>query len=406
MKHLSGFHLGLSLAGLLLVLAAHGCGEDAGEPVNPLDKIAQVTAGPYQLRPTADSVEIRWETDLEASSRVVWGVGEALSRTAVGEILEEDYEGVTEEEMKPPPGFRHRVIVSGLEADQTYSYRIASAAEPPPAGRLQPALGPADPLRMVVFGDTRTNDDDHRAVVEAIVDQDPDAVLHVGDFAAHSWEDEHWSRFFTIEAEMMRDRPFFPVFGNHEWYQYGWYKYRSYIGAFPDSGTDRYYAFDYGPVHGIVLDTEDKPYDDSERGQAQATWLEAELARVSARAEPPILLVFFHRPLYTFSGAGPSKPLRSKLRPLFQQHGVDGVFWGHEHCYERFDIEGVPYVTTGGGGAPLHVPDPPSGNDADLWVTSESALNYLLLEGDATGLDVKVYLVPDDELFDSFRLTP
>ena len=404
MKHHTGSCLCLLLAALLLALIPQGCLEDSGEPANPLDRTAVVTAGPYQLRPTADSVEIRWETDLEASSRVVWGVGENLNHTATGEIVAEDWEGA--EGLEPLAGFRHHVIITGLTADQTYSYRIASAADPPPAGRLRPALGPADPLRFVVFGDTRTNDDDHADVVAAIVAQDPDAVLHVGDFGAHSWENEHWSRFFAIEAEMMRDRPFFPVFGNHEWYQYGWYKYRSYIGAFPDSGTDRYYAFDYGPIHGIVIDSEDKPYDDSERGRAQAAWLEAELQRTSALAEQPILLVFFHRPLYTFSGAGPSRPMRSKLQPLFQQYGVDGVFWGHEHCYERFDIEGVPYITTGGGGAPLHKPDPPSGVDAQYWVLDESALNYLLLEGDATGLDTIVYRVPDGGVIDSFRLTP
>jgi hypothetical protein len=42
------------------------------------------------------------------------------------------------------------------------------------------------------------------------------------------------------------------------------------------------------------------------------------------------------------------------LVPLFEQYGVDAVFSGHSHAYERYAYNGIQYIVTGGGGAPLY----------------------------------------------------
>jgi hypothetical protein len=42
------------------------------------------------------------------------------------------------------------------------------------------------------------------------------------------------------------------------------------------------------------------------------------------------------------------------LLPLFEMYGVDLVLNGHDHLYERSQKNGVYYVVTGGGGAPLY----------------------------------------------------
>jgi len=42
------------------------------------------------------------------------------------------------------------------------------------------------------------------------------------------------------------------------------------------------------------------------------------------------------------------------LMPLFEMYGVDLVLNGHDHLYERSQVNGVYYVITGGGGAPLY----------------------------------------------------
>ena len=47
------------------------------------------------------------------------------------------------------------------------------------------------------------------------------------------------------------------------------------------------------------------------------------------------------------------------LHSLFVTHGVDLVFNGHDHNYERTKvIDGIQYIITGGGGANIRTPQP------------------------------------------------
>ena len=79
--------------------------------------------------------------------------------------------------------------------------------------------------------------------------------------------------------------------------------------------------------------------------------------------------------------------MREALAPLFEQYGVDVVFTGHNHNYERNEVNGVTYIVTGGGGAPA------------LYKTEESELtreafevvyHFVLLEIDGNHLEAKV----------------
>jgi len=46
--------------------------------------------------------------------------------------------------------------------------------------------------------------------------------------------------------------------------------------------------------------------------------------------------------------------VREALTPLFERYGVDIVFNGHHHNYQRSLVHGVTYIVTGGGGAPIY----------------------------------------------------
>ncbi len=77
-----------------------------------------------------------------------------------------------------------------------------------------------------------------------------------------------------------------------------------------------------------------------------------------ARASASFRLVFEHHTLYSSgpnADAAPLPELRALLAPLYTASGVDVVFGGHEHFYERTrPIGGVVYVTSGAGGAALY----------------------------------------------------
>lgn len=80
----------------------------------------------------------------------------------------------------------------------------------------------------------------------------------------------------------------------------------------------------------------------------QIDWMESEFAKDTSKWK----IAFFHHPPYSSGGAhGSSTGLRDIVEPLFIKHGVDVVFTGHEHFYERIKPQkGIHYFITGAGG--------------------------------------------------------
>jgi predicted phosphodiesterase len=77
----------------------------------------------------------------------------------------------------------------------------------------------------------------------------------------------------------------------------------------------------------------------------QLEWLEKELGASTSDWK----MAFFHHPLYSEGRHGSDLRLRQAVEPLFLKHGVDVVFVGHEHFYERLKPQnGIHYFTSGG----------------------------------------------------------
>jgi Calcineurin-like phosphoesterase len=104
-------------------------------------------------------------------------------------------------------------------------------------------------------------------------------------------------------------------------------------------GGQRYYTFK--PKDGVRFFALDSNYMDNK----QLTWLETELKNSGSEWK----ICFFHHPLYS-SGEkhGSDVELRKVLEPLMVQSGVDVVFAGHEHFYERIKPQkGIQYFILG-----------------------------------------------------------
>ena len=110
---------------------------------------------------------------------------------------------------------------------------------------------------------------------------------------------------------------------------------------------ERFYTFKKGNVRFFALDSN---YFD----QTQADWLEKALAESTEDWK----ICFFHHPLYSSGGRhGSEVDLRAQLEPLFLKHGVQVVFAGHEHFYERLKPQKGIYYFVNGGGAKLRSGD-------------------------------------------------
>jgi Calcineurin-like phosphoesterase len=107
-------------------------------------------------------------------------------------------------------------------------------------------------------------------------------------------------------------------------------------------GEKTYYSFKpRSDVHFFALNS-------SYMDRRQLEWLEKELSS----SDSPWKIVFFHHPLYSSGRThGPNIELRTVLEPLLVKHGVDVVFTGHEHFYERTPAKnGIHYFIVGSSG--------------------------------------------------------
>jgi 3',5'-cyclic AMP phosphodiesterase CpdA len=127
---------------------------------------------------------------------------------------------------------------------------------------------------------------------------------------------------------------FYASLGNHDDPEQRLYKLFNMNG-------ERYYSFKPALLGGVRFFALDSNYVD----RKQLDWLEKELASSGSDWKIP----FFHHPIYSSGGRhGSDVTLREQLEPLFVKHGVDIVFTGHEHFYERTKPQkGITYIISG-----------------------------------------------------------
>ena len=127
---------------------------------------------------------------------------------------------------------------------------------------------------------------------------------------------------------------FYGSLGNHDDTNERFYK------PFNMNGQ-QYYSFKKGNVHFFVLDSN---YMDPK----QVAWLEQELSTDGSEWK----ICYLHHPLYSSAGFhGSATELRTVLEPLFTKYGVQVVFAGHDHVYERVKPQkGIYYFTEGASG--------------------------------------------------------
>jgi predicted phosphodiesterase len=106
-------------------------------------------------------------------------------------------------------------------------------------------------------------------------------------------------------------------------------------------GGERYYAFRKGEVAFFALDSN---YMDPK----QLDWLDENLKSSQGTWK----ICFFHHPLYNDGHHhGADVDLRTQVLPLFQRYGVNAVFSGHEHVYQRMKPENnIYYFVLGNSG--------------------------------------------------------
>ena len=270
-------------------------------------------------------------------------------------------------------------------------------------------FSPGKPIHMVGYGDMRftdpsvtsgTNPRVRKWLAERIGQERPEVLLLTGDMPYVGSRDADWKQFRDETASWRANNTLqLPTIGNHEVRGDHDKGIANYLKNFPGIAGHRYYSVLMGSVEVISLDMTSAAGGTS----PQATWFAAQLDHLPPQVQ--FLFILYHTPwmvdrqsqLFTNLPSKEALTLRHLLEiHLYKMRAKVIVLSGHIHNYERFERDGVEYVTSGGGGAepyPLIFR-----GSADLYRdTGFPVYHYLTLDYHANKLHAVMWRVKDPD---------
>ncbi|KAI3948307.1 hypothetical protein MKW92_002540 [Papaver armeniacum] len=287
-------------------------------------------------------------------------------------------------------GIIHHVRLQGLEPGMKYYYKCGdtslSAMSKEHTFETLPLPSPINyPRRIAVVGDLGLTSNS-TTTVDHMVKNDPSMILMLGDLSyANQYRttggkgvpcfscafpdapiretyQPRWDGWGRFVEPLISKVPMMVIGGNHEIEtQSAGISFKSYLARFAvpsyESGSNSnfYYSFNAGGIHFIMLGA----YVDYNTTGAQYTWLRKDLEQVD-RKVTPWLVAAWHPPWYNSysSHYQEFECMRQEMEGLLYQFGVDIVFSGHVHAYERMnrvynytlDPCGPVYINVGDGG--------------------------------------------------------
>ena len=209
-----------------------------------------------------------------------------------------------------------------------------------------------------------------------------DFILNIGDIVTHDGRrPSHWVTFLKenkVEHPLLREIPYLPVIGNHEHANDTTYGLSNFQAVFD---YPRFYVVEF--THGIliVVDSnfiidQNQYIEDDEQDELfkrwfvsgdenkEPSWLERQLLlyekpfKMIAMHNPPISYGKHHSDWLKQSNGKDLLGKRRQLFELFEKHGVQVVFSGHDHLYQHSilnynDDKQIHFIVGGGGGTPL-----------------------------------------------------
>lgn len=358
---------------------------------------ARIYEGPYVQMSAPDGVTLIWYTTRPVECRLLVGI-----RVEEVEVPAESV------------GRRCRVRLDGLEPDTRYPYRILTD------GRvLAEDLAfftnrlPSQSFSFIVFGDSGRGSREQYSLAAEMTRCRPaaDFMLHTGDMVYPDGERHRYEeRFFTPYRALLSRITFWPCLGNHDVDDDHRAPAVQEVFETPANGPeglpeDYNYWFDYANARVVVLDSN---ADEATLAERIAPWVRRVLSEPGA---PHWKFVSFHHPPYTGGKYDPDPHIRRTLVPVFDEVGVDIVFNGHDHNYQRTKpllggeivgpAEGVVYVITGAGGARLYeargeTPEYVAAREHDI-----HSFTHVSIEGEELTLR---QVIADGTILDEFTL--
>lgn len=373
------------------------CGEATG------DGAPQSVHLTYPSNDAAHSVGVLWMTDYETrAGDVQYGTDpENLDRWQRGITFSYD---LVDGERRV-----HEAHLCGLQANTTYYYRAGTegAWSEVFTFTTAPEFGNDDAFTFAVTGDTRSPTQEMWGqALDDIEERGAQFLVFTGDAVDVGTIQAQWDVWWTqgtatADTDRLSSMPIMYAHGNHDFVGDPMWA----MMAYP--GDEQNYYVRFGNALFIMLDDSGLIW----TGQTVEEDIRNFL-REALDAHPDVTwrFVAHHKPIYSAStNHGSTRQLQDAWMPLYEEFGVDMVFNGHDHNYERScpvreercvaDGDGTVYLVAAGIGAPLY------NNGEDWWtVTSRKEPTYVIVDIDGNELSMTTFDLFGTEV-DTYSLT-
>jgi len=313
-------------------------------------------AGPYLHMATQNSINITWETSMPTTAVVAYGKDLPLDQEVeIGEM--QTIHEIRLEGLEPATAYYYEISAKGVveETEQHIQSGILTFAT---------AVEEDDAFSFVAFGDTEARPHINDRMGKWVWEERPNFVINLGGLTDGGQEDHkfEWNyEYFQGMTQLNSRIPVFPVAGNGESDLYWYKKYHK----LPNG--EAYYTYKYGNAEFFMLNSNEK--EQLKPGGEQYEWLEEQLKNSTATWK---FACHHHAAFssdendYGNTWEGETSDLGDlkvrELVQLYEKYGVDIVFYGHLHEYERtwplngMEVSpenGVVYLVAGGAGGNL-----------------------------------------------------
>lgn len=303
---------------------------------------SQVIRVPFFQIPTPHSIVAHWQTSVAEQGKFYYGT----TVDALNKMLEERDKSTD-----------HEFAITGLAPNTKYYYSIDSKiGKDDQFFFTAPEKTTNTPLRIWVISDFGQTNSAQNARRLETVDRwrlfntnsyHASFVLSIGDQTEDDSLTQIQHNYFDQLENVLKTSPLYTLIGNHDNHDQA----KNYLSAFSlpseaeaggvASHTEKYYSFNYGNVHVVMLCTEIDEEDVLYKKQIE--WLKRDLAANRQKW----LIACMHQPFHS-AGYHPTEDNLSAQKrrkdwlTLLEGHGVDLILQGHNHVYERsFLIDNV-----------------------------------------------------------------
>ena len=270
----------------------------------------------------------------------------------------------------------HEGTLTGLTPKTKYEYRVGYGSDRRSDWYPLETAG-ASVYDVLIYPDSQSGDySQWEEIVKDSAHRNPRTALYIsmGDLVDNGEQDYQWRTWLNSIRPLSATVPLATTLGNHEMYTLDWkmrepYAYLNYF-AVPPNGNEtfnrRYYSYDFGDVHYVVLDTQlyESNHEDNhdthhpDLYDVQVQWLRQDLAANTKKWT----VVLMHRDpfQYAIDRPGASRDVGFNeegvlFMPIFDEFNVDLVLSAHLHSYRNRghvrnfnrDASGPLYILTG-----------------------------------------------------------